>query len=54
MIAWAARHAAASIAVSSTLAHTLTELGAPSKRVHVLRSGVDLTVVRSIERTNRR
>ena len=51
MIAWAAGRAQASIAVSSALAHTLLELGAPPDRVHILRNGVDLELFRPLDRT---
>ncbi len=46
LIAWAARHAAASVAVSAALGEVLRELGAPRERVHVLRNGVDLDLFR--------
>jgi glycosyltransferase involved in cell wall biosynthesis len=46
LIAWTARHAAASIAVSAALGEVLRELGAPRERVHVLRNGVDLDLFR--------
>ena len=54
MIAWATGRAAASIAVSGALAHTLVELGAPPDRVHVLRNGVDLDLFQPLERERTR
>jgi glycosyltransferase involved in cell wall biosynthesis len=50
VISWAARHAAASIAVSTRLRDVLVELGAPPARVHVLRNGVDLELFRPMDR----
>lgn len=44
LIGWAARRAAASIAVSAALGKVLLELGAIPERVHVLPNGVDLEV----------
>jgi glycosyltransferase involved in cell wall biosynthesis len=41
MIRWAARHAAAVIAVSRALKEKLVALGTDAERVHVLRNGVD-------------
>lgn len=46
LIGWAARRAAASIAVSAALGKVLLELGAIPERVHVLPNGVDLEVFR--------
>jgi glycosyltransferase involved in cell wall biosynthesis len=54
VIAWAARHAAASIAVSTRLRDVLVELGAPPARVHVLRNGVDLEQFRPSDRERAR
>ena len=50
VISWAARHAAASIAVSAGLRDVLVELGAPPARLHVLRNGVDLELFRPMDR----
>jgi teichuronic acid biosynthesis glycosyltransferase TuaC len=50
MIRWAARHAAAVIAVSRALKEKLVALGTDSERVHVLRNGVDSELFKPLER----
>jgi glycosyltransferase involved in cell wall biosynthesis len=50
MIRWAARHAAAVIAVSRALKEKLVALGTEPERVHVLRNGVDMELFRPLER----
>lgn len=42
MIRWAALRAAASIAVSEALASSMSLLGIPRRRIHVMRNGVDM------------
>ncbi len=44
MILWAAKHAKASITVSSALKTRMISIGADEEKIHVLRNGVDLTV----------
>ncbi len=50
VIAWSARRAAASIAVSAALGEVLAHLGTPPGRLHVLRNGVDLDLFRPLDR----
>jgi glycosyltransferase involved in cell wall biosynthesis len=50
MIRWAARHAAAVIAVSRALKEKLVALGTDAERVHVLRNGVDTDLFKPLER----
>jgi glycosyltransferase involved in cell wall biosynthesis len=50
MIRWAARHAAAIIAVSDALKGKLVALGTDSARIHVLRNGVDTEFFKPLER----
>jgi teichuronic acid biosynthesis glycosyltransferase TuaC len=49
-IQFAARHAAALIAVSQALKDALVGLGVPAERITVLRNGVDLTLFRPADR----
>lgn len=44
MILWAAKHAKASITVSSALKTKMVSIGADAEKIHVLRNGVDHTV----------
>ena len=44
MILWAAKHAKASITVSSALKNKMVSIGADPEKIHVLRNGVDQTV----------
>jgi glycosyltransferase involved in cell wall biosynthesis len=53
-IGWAARHAAALIAVSSGLRRRLEALGVPAAAVRVLRNGVDLELFRARPRDEAR
>jgi glycosyltransferase involved in cell wall biosynthesis len=50
MILWAARQAAAVIAVCQALKDRLVELGVPAAKVAVLRNGVDLDLFRPLDR----
>ncbi|MGD9511853.1 MAG: glycosyltransferase family 4 protein [Geminicoccaceae bacterium] len=49
LMAWAARRASASIAVSKALADLLIGIGAPEERVIVLPNGVDLDLFRPLD-----
>jgi teichuronic acid biosynthesis glycosyltransferase TuaC len=51
MLLWAARHAAASVAVCAALKTRLVELGADAGRIHVFRNGVDLARFTPRDRT---
>jgi glycosyltransferase involved in cell wall biosynthesis len=50
MIRWAARQAAAVVAVSQALKDKLTALGVEHERIHVLRNGVDLELFHADDR----
>jgi glycosyltransferase involved in cell wall biosynthesis len=50
MIRWAARQAAAVVAVSQALKDKLTTLGVAHERIHVLRNGVDLELFHADDR----
>lgn len=54
MMQWAARHAAANVAVSRALADIIAGWGIAPDRIHVLRNGVDLQLFMPIERAQAR
>ena len=54
LIQYAARHAAAVIAVSEALKHSLLDLGVAEEKITVLRNGVDLELFHPVDRTEAR